>query len=128
MDGVLHARDLSERIWVQEILFIALLVVQVYSVAFVADAVLLNVIEWITGDNPLSQGPGETRFATLPDGRTVAFIPDRRLVREDGALLLVEEGVTRARLEVSGEGLQVVDAQGAQEVATSELGELALAP
>jgi hypothetical protein len=135
-------RDLSDKILVQEIVFLALVVVQVYSVAFVADAVLFNTIEWITGDNPISQGPGETRLATLPDGRTVALIPDgedmlvaidgeplRRLVREDGALLLVQEGETRARLEVSPEGLRVVDADGAAHlVEAEELTELALAP
>jgi hypothetical protein len=134
-------RDLSERILVQEVVFIALLVVQVYSVAFVADAVVFNVLEWITGDNPVSQGPGETRLATLPDGRTVAVIPDgedvliaidgeptRRLVRQDGMLLLMQGGVTLARLELSPEGLQVVDAAGAvHPVGAAELEQMQLA-
>ena len=136
-------RDVSDDLVVQEVVFLAFVIVQVYTVAAVVDVLLLNTVEAITGDNPLSMG--ESRVAQLPDGRTVAVIEDgdgllvaidgqkaRRLLRRGEELALVEDGVTVARMRRQGQGVQITDARGqVHHVSEAELrqafGELALA-
>ena len=45
--------------WVKELAFVALGLCQVYTVAFVADVVILNSIEFWTGSNPVAMVPGQ---------------------------------------------------------------------
>lgn len=64
-------KDISNEIVVQEILFLAMLIVPVYPVSLVIDAVALNTIEFATGNNPIAGAlppPGESRFVRLDDG------------------------------------------------------------
>lgn len=136
-------RDVSDNLIVQEAVFLAFVIVQVYSVAAVVDAVILNVIEALTGDNPLAMA--ESRVGQLPDGRTVAVIEDeggllvavegqkaRRLLRRGEELALVQDGQEVARMRRQGQGVQITDAQGqVHHVSAAELrqafGQLALA-
>ncbi len=46
--------------WVNELVFIVLLIVPVYEVSFFLDGVILNSIEFWTGTNPVALKPGET--------------------------------------------------------------------
>lgn len=45
--------------WVQELVFIGLVVIPVYEIALVGDAVIFNLIEFWTGSNPLALKEGE---------------------------------------------------------------------
>ncbi len=45
--------------WVRSLVFFALCVVPVYEFAAAIDAVILNTIEFWTGENPISMKPGE---------------------------------------------------------------------
>lgn len=40
--------------WINEVVFFALAVVQVYTISLIADGIVLNTIEFWTGDNPAS--------------------------------------------------------------------------
>lgn len=64
--------------WVDEALFLVFAVTPVYGTALIADAVLLNSIEFWTGKNPLEAGGDKT----IPDG-------DREVIAGEG-----EESVT----------------------------------
>ena len=46
--------DVSEQKWVKEVVFLGLLFVPVYGVASFVDAIVVNSIEFWTGDNPVS--------------------------------------------------------------------------
>lgn len=46
--------------WVNELVFIVLLIVPVYEISFFLDGVILNSIEFWTGTNPVALKPGET--------------------------------------------------------------------
>jgi hypothetical protein len=45
--------------WASEVVFLAFLIVPVYSVTLLADGIVLNAIEFWTGDNPLAMKQGE---------------------------------------------------------------------
>ncbi len=64
--------------WVDEALFLVFAVTPVYGTALIADAVLLNSIEFWTGENPLEASGGDT----IPGS-------DREVTAGEG-----EEGVT----------------------------------
>lgn len=45
--------------WGQELVFVAFLIIPVYEVCLLADGVVLNSIEFWTGENPISMKSGE---------------------------------------------------------------------
>lgn len=45
--------------WIQELGFLALLIVQIYTIAFLVDVIVLNSIQFWTGSNPVAMQPGE---------------------------------------------------------------------
>jgi len=50
--------------WVNELVFLGLVIIPVYPIALLADVVLFNTIEYWTGDNPIADPdpfPGFTR-------------------------------------------------------------------
>lgn len=106
-------RDLSDSIVVQEVVFLLFIIVPVYEISTFVDAVVLNTIEALTGDNPIGLAPGEpgeSRVAVLEDGTEVTVIPevDRILVSvrsPDG------EEVVRD-LRMSGRDVTVLDGSG----------------
>jgi hypothetical protein len=57
--------------WINSIVMIALNIVPVYGVAGFADAVILNLVEFWTGSNPLAMQPGEKEIRTVTvDGKS----------------------------------------------------------
>ena len=59
----------SEDLVVQEILFLAMIIIPVYGVAAVVDAIVLNPIEVFTGSNPIADAsPQESHTITLEEG------------------------------------------------------------
>ncbi len=74
--------------WVDEALFLVFAVTPVYGTALIADAVLLNSIEFWTGENPLEASgdetiPGSDREVIAGDGEesvTMRYDPSTRVV------------------------------------------------
>jgi hypothetical protein len=59
----------------KEVVFLAFIILPVYGLAMLVDAIILNLIEFATGSNPVSGkslGDGhEVAFERLPDGKTI---------------------------------------------------------
>jgi hypothetical protein len=102
-------REVSSSLVVQELVFVAFLIVPVYPVSVVADVVVLNTVEAVTGSNPVK----ESRVSALPGGGTVAAIAE-----DDGAILAVDGHRTRRllrrghRLELVEDGVVVGSVEG----------------
>jgi hypothetical protein len=47
----------TENRWANEGIFLVLTIIPVYGLAYVADIVVLNSIEWWSGDNPMDDNP-----------------------------------------------------------------------
>lgn len=106
--------------WVKEIVFIVLNVVPVYGIAGGIDAVILNTIEFWTGNNPMASN------ITTDDGTSVAFNAEKKemtisyadkkfiVAMEDGkATVKNENGEVIAYAESAEEGGMVIkDMQG----------------
>lgn len=94
--------------WVQEGVFVAFLIIPVYSITFLIDGVIANSVEWWTGDNPVAQAGDQKRVigadgsealmtlrangeidvqATSADGSVSAFT----LARGDDGLVVKDE-------------------------------------
>lgn len=75
-------RNVSDNKWIQELVFLGLVIVPVYAIASVIDAIFLNSIEFWTGDNPVSVSTSPTtRVVERGDTRivqTMAAAPDRK--------------------------------------------------
>ncbi len=95
--------------WVQEILFLAMVIIPVYEVASLVDAIVLNTAEFWTGNNPTANADmeiGEERVVQLPDGTPL------KMVRESQDSLRVEhEGVVRHFLRTD-DGFTATDDEG----------------
>ncbi|NJM94322.1 MAG: DUF3332 family protein [Cytophagales bacterium] len=64
--------------WVQELVFIAMNIIPVYSVAGFVDVVILNLIEFWSGSNPLALQEGETETQLLThEGTTYLMTASR---------------------------------------------------
>lgn len=101
--------------WINEGVFLAFLIIPVYSIALLADGVIFNSIDWWTGDNPIAAG--DTREVKGEDG-SVAHMT----MRADGAIdvsvtaaagqqssfTLVRDGDTVRALDAQGNDLDVV--------------------
>lgn len=119
---------LSDSVVVQELVFVAFLIVPVYEVSLVADLLFLNVAETVTGDSLIRTVPPQSDAVARADGRVVAAIPDpgedgvwievsgqraRRVVRRGGTLALLEGGVPVSTVTPGPDGsLTVVDREG----------------
>ena len=51
-------KEATENRWANEGIYVVLLVVPVYGIAWLADVVVLNSIEWWTGKNPMDDSSG----------------------------------------------------------------------
>lgn len=62
---------LTENKFLDNLVFWGLCAVQVYTLAFVADAIVLNLIEFWTGSNPIAMAEGEkeTQYAEVEGNR-----------------------------------------------------------
>jgi hypothetical protein len=117
-------REVSNSVVVQELVFLAFLVIPVYPVSVAADVIVLNTVELFTGTNPLR----ESAVASLPDGTGIAVTGEadgvllavdghrtRRLLRRGHRLELVEDGVPVGAVEQTQDGaLVLTDAAGAE--------------
>lgn len=65
-----NKNDVSGK-WGQELVFLAFIVIPVYSVALLADGIVLNSIEFWTGRNPLAMDHGETDSKIVQHGDNI---------------------------------------------------------
>jgi hypothetical protein len=100
-------KNVSPDKFVQELVFLAFAVIPVYSIAGFLDAVVINSIEFWTGENPVSVA----KTTTTPDGRE--FV-QRGTVTPTERVMVIDEmkegqtlSTTTLRLPNSGESLTV---------------------
>ncbi|HEY0840447.1 MAG TPA: DUF3332 family protein [Vulgatibacter sp.] len=101
-------RDVGGR-WVQEIVFVALLIIPVYEVVVLVDAIVFNTSDFWTGrTSTVDAGtlPAE-KVVSLPDGSEL------RLVRESDDLLRVEHGDQVRLFHRTADGFEALDESGA---------------
>lgn len=65
-----NRNDVSGK-WGQELVFLAFVVLPVYSLALLADGVVLNSIEFWTGQNPLAMNDGESDTKIVQQGNDI---------------------------------------------------------
>jgi hypothetical protein len=101
-------RDVGGKV-VQEVVFLAMVIVPVYEIAGLADVLIFNTIEFWTGNNPVAD-------ARVPVG------DDRyvELERSEDGTLTVREGDRVVRITRDEAGLQATDAAG-EVIATGHL-------
>lgn len=90
--------------WVQEAVFVALLIIPVYSLSLLADGIIFNSVEWWTGSNPILAG--ETRKVQGTDGSEALMtmradgVIDVEVTAADGArsafTLAMQDGEVKA--------------------------------
>jgi hypothetical protein len=59
--------------WVNEIVFVAMNIVPIYSITLFVDAVVLNSVEFWTGDSPISSNVGESKIVKNANGEEVTI-------------------------------------------------------
>jgi len=85
--------------WVDEVAFLGCVLLPVYSLSALADAVILNSVEFWTGDNPMDASLSK-------DGEHVKMTST-----DDGSILLESDAGTCV-LQKSADGVQALDADG----------------
>lgn len=65
-----NRNDVSGK-WGQELVFLAFVILPVYSLALLADGVVLNSIEFWTGQNPLAMNEGESETKIVQQGNDI---------------------------------------------------------
>ncbi len=89
-----------ENKWVDEVAFLGCVILPVYSLSTLGDAIIFNSIEFWTGDNPMDTVKLEK------EGRTVTMTQ-----QEDGSIR-ISDGQRVVRLERSANGVKAKDANG----------------
>jgi uncharacterized lipoprotein NlpE involved in copper resistance len=85
--------------WVDEVAFLGCVFLPVYGLATLADAIILNSVEFWTGDNPMN--------ATVENGDASALMTKT----DDGLIRIDSEGQT-CFLERTNDGVVATDADG----------------
>jgi hypothetical protein len=83
-------KGLSKSKFVNEIVFIAMHVVPVYEIAGIVDAVVLNTIEFWTGNNPVAANIGHTDKVMGQDGKQYLVKTTRhgyKITKPDGQVV-----------------------------------------
>jgi len=76
-----------ENPWVEEVVFLAMVIVPVYEISLIADMLIFNSIEFWTGENPVA----EEQQITLTDEVDATMLSDGRIRLEvDGTVYLLE--------------------------------------
>lgn len=133
-------RGVSTNKFVQELVFLGLIIIPAYELAALGDMLIFNTIEFWGGQNPVSAdaGGGELppeRLVQLPDGSTLrlAWISEGvmeiehdgevQVVRrtEDGLALFDATGIEKARATSFGDGALIEKAGDSRFYAASEL-------
>jgi hypothetical protein len=65
-------RKASEEKWVNELIFLGLVIIPVYGFAIIVDALLLNSIEFWSGDNPVENS---SKQVGAPEGPAAFPLP-----------------------------------------------------
>lgn len=100
-------KGISHDKFVQWLFFLVLVIVPVYGLATLADALVVNSIEFWSGRNPVNaDGTRWEKEIRLADGTTA------RMIAEDEDTLRVEHGDSVMRLRRSGEGIVALDEEG----------------
>jgi len=97
--------SISDSMIVKEVLFLAMVIVPVYGLATLGDAIIFNLIEFITGSNPIADA-----HMIEADGRSVAFERHAK-----GIDVVVEEAdgtLVRHTFRRNHGTWEVVDAEG----------------
>lgn len=123
-------RDVSSSFVVQEVVFLAFLIVPVYGVVGFVDAIILNTIEFFTGSNPVAMNERQSETIAMADGSTMTLTYTRKgvwieqehdgkrtrhLLKNDvtGMQLLDESGLLiGATRRLDGGGFELVDGEG----------------
>lgn len=96
---------------VQEIVFLAFCIIPVYEITVFADAVVFNIIEFVTGSNPIAGADRPAREVAIAEGVSLS------LSEHDGRITATLTGATAeplVRQYVWGNtGASVYDASGA---------------
>lgn len=121
--------------FLNEIVFLAFNIVPVYSVAYFADAVLLNSIEFWTGNNPLESSvgtvkaihgnKGEYLVETLSDGYAIQKKGDKERIE-----LKYDKVASTWRVAADGQSYEVarINADGSVTVKNAQGEELTVQP
>lgn len=81
-------RTVSDNKWIQELVFLGLVIVPVYTIATIIDAIFLNSIEFWTGDNPVNASSAPTtRVVERGDTRIVQTMT----AAQDRKTMILEE-------------------------------------
>ncbi len=118
-----NIKDWNESVsnkWVNEVIFIALHIVPVYEIAMFVDGVVLNSIEFWTGDN-LVENAGETKVVKNSNGENVEITAHESgytISNGDTSMELLFDDETNVWSAVYGEQttdlLKIVDENNAQ--------------
>lgn len=103
-------RTASPDRWVREIVFLALVIVPIYEIATLLDALVLNSLEFWTGRNPVLARDGDTQTLVTADGRAtltrrsadVLEVQLRTAAGAERSFLLVHESDAIAARELDG--------------------------
>jgi len=99
----------QENKWVDEVIFLGCAIFYIYSIATLADAVIINSIEFWTGDNPIASTGGDTN-TIVSNGKNKA---EMKFNKADDTIQIQPQGTdasfTMAR---TNEGVIVMDALG----------------
>lgn len=106
---------------VQELLFLAMVIVPVYEIALFVDAIILNPIELFTGSNPVAdKGRSESQVVALGEGAELT-LTHTRLGLE---IVRTVEGLSTTWLLTPGaDGLMLLDTKGEVVAETRRLDE-----
>ena len=98
-----HAWQTSfENKWVDEVAFLGCVILPVYSLSTLGDAIIFNSIEFWTGDNPMD----DDAVKLEEDGKTVEMA-----LQEDGSIR-ISDGQRILSLERTSNGVTATDADG----------------
>lgn len=123
--------DVSSNKFVREVVFLGLVILPVYELAFLGDALIFNTLEFWTGDNPVASREvvlEDGSYATLErDGDDVRVTHEGEsflLKRTEEGLRVVRDGEPVAEIVGKGDGAVVLDGSG-QVVHVADARELA---
>jgi hypothetical protein len=97
--------------WVRWIVFLVLVIVPIYGIAQLIDAIVLNSIEFWTGRNPVTVDAGTTRVVNGPNGETLTMT-----LREDRSIDVVvlhpDGRLQQLRMVKTDDAIEARDADG----------------
>ncbi|GHT40294.1 membrane protein [Bacteroidia bacterium] len=102
--------------WINELIFVALAVVQVYTISVLIDGVVLNSIEFWTGENPASADVQVKQVETKNGLVTITTDANGHKIQKEGSDEIVEFRFNKAEnswsLEALGETTPLVQFTG----------------